>query len=59
LSKQGEDQERGRPVLQILPGRALYAVVDIGVLNLFLWLQPTRETLLLVLYNGVALVLAT
>ncbi len=34
------------------------AVVDIGVLNLFLWLQPTRETTLLVLYNGVALVLA-
>ena len=34
------------------------AVVDIGVLNLFLWLQPTRETFVLVLYNGVALVLA-
>ena len=34
------------------------AVVDIGVLNLFLWLQPTRETSLLVLYNGFALVLA-
>ena len=34
------------------------AVVDIGVLNLFLWLQPTRETSVLVLYNGVALVLA-
>ena len=34
------------------------AVVDIGVLNLFLWLQPTRETSLLVLYNGIALVLA-
>jgi len=25
------------------------AVVDIGVLNLFLWLQPTREASLLVL----------
>jgi putative flippase GtrA len=34
------------------------AVVDIGVLNLFLWLQPTREVSVLVLYNGVALVLA-
>ena len=34
------------------------AAVDIGVLNLFLWLQPTREVALLVLYNGVALVLA-
>ena len=34
------------------------AVVDIGVLNLFLWLQPTRETSMLVIYNGVALVLA-
>jgi putative flippase GtrA len=34
------------------------AVVDIGVLNLFLWLQPTREASLLVLYNGIALVLA-
>ena len=34
------------------------AVVDIGVLNLFLWLQPTREASVLVLYNGVALVLA-
>jgi len=36
----------------------LNAVVDIGVLNLFLWLQPTREPDLLLLYNGVALVLA-
>jgi len=34
------------------------AAIDIGVLNLFLWLQPTREVSLLVLYNGVALVLA-
>lgn len=34
------------------------AVVDIGVLNLFLWLQPTREPGLLFLFNGVALVLA-
>ena len=34
------------------------AVVDIGVLNLFLWLQPTRDPMLLVLFNGVALVLA-
>ena len=33
------------------------AVVDIGVLNLFLWLEPTREVSLMVLYNGVALVL--
>lgn len=36
----------------------LNAIVDIGVLNLFLWLQPTREPGLLLLYNGVALVLA-
>jgi putative flippase GtrA len=28
------------------------------VLNLFLWLEPTREVSLLVLYNGVAPVLA-
>ncbi len=34
------------------------AAVDIGVLNLFLWLQPTREVYLLVIFNGVALVLA-
>lgn len=34
------------------------AAVDIGVLNLFLWLQPTREVDTLVLYNGIALVLA-
>jgi putative flippase GtrA len=34
------------------------AVIDIAVLNLFLWLEPTREVSLLVLYNGVALVLA-
>ncbi len=34
------------------------AVVDIGVLNLFLWLEPTREVTMLVIYNGVALVLA-
>ena len=34
------------------------AAVDIGVLNLFLWLQPTREASVLALFNGVALVLA-
>ena len=34
------------------------AAIDIGVLNLFLWLEPTREVVMLVLYNGVALVLA-
>jgi putative flippase GtrA len=34
------------------------SIVDIGVLNLFLWLEPTREVYLLVLYNGIALVLA-
>jgi putative flippase GtrA len=34
------------------------SVVDIGVLNLFLWLEPTRDVHLLVLYNGIALVLA-
>ncbi len=33
-------------------------VVDFGVLNLFLWLAPTREPSLLALYNGVALLLA-
>jgi putative flippase GtrA len=36
----------------------LNATVDIGVLNLCLWLYPTREVYLLVLYNGIALVLA-
>ena len=34
------------------------AAIDIGVLNLFLWLAPTREVTLLVMYNGVALLLA-
>jgi putative flippase GtrA len=34
------------------------SVIDIGVLNLFLWLQPTREVYLLVFYNAIALVLA-
>jgi putative flippase GtrA len=34
------------------------AIVDIGVLNLFLWLQPTRNPWELALYNGIALVLA-
>lgn len=34
------------------------AVLDIGVLNLFLWLQPTRDPSVLFLYNGVALLLA-
>ena len=34
------------------------AAIDIGVLNLFLWLEPTREVYQLVLYNSVALVLA-
>ena len=33
-------------------------VVDVGVLNLFLWLAPTREPALLALYNCVALVAA-
>ena len=36
----------------------LNAVVDIGTLNLFLWLAPTRDPSVLVLYNGVALLLA-
>jgi len=34
------------------------AVVDIGTLNLFLWLASTRDPSVLTLYNGVALVLA-
>jgi putative flippase GtrA len=34
------------------------AVVDIGTLNLFLWLASTRDPSVLVLYNGVALLLA-
>ncbi|HEX6710608.1 MAG TPA: GtrA family protein [Rubrobacter sp.] len=34
------------------------SVIDIGVLNLFLWLEPTRDVYLLVSYNGIALVLA-
>lgn len=34
------------------------AVVDVGTLNLFIWLAPTRDPSLLALYNGVALVLA-
>jgi putative flippase GtrA len=34
------------------------AVVDIGTLNLFLWLASTRDPSVLALYNGVALLLA-
>lgn len=34
------------------------AVVDVGTLNLFLWLVSTRDPSVLALYNGVALVLA-
>jgi len=34
------------------------AGVDIGVLNLFLWLEPTRNPVELALYNAIALVLA-
>ncbi|MBA2346326.1 MAG: GtrA family protein [Rubrobacter sp.] len=34
------------------------AAVDIGVLNLFLWLEPTRDPVELAMYNAVALVLA-
>ena len=34
------------------------AVVDIGTLNLFLWLASTRDPSVLALYNGVALFLA-
>ncbi len=34
------------------------AAVDIGTLNLLLWLSPTREAWLLAIYNLVALVLA-
>lgn len=34
------------------------ALVDIGTLNLLLWLAPTREAWLLAIYNLVALVLA-
>jgi putative flippase GtrA len=36
----------------------LNAIVDIGTLNLFLWLASTRDPSVLALYNGVALVLA-
>lgn len=34
------------------------ALVDIGTLNLLLWLAPTREAWLLAVYNAVALILA-
>ncbi len=34
------------------------AVIDIGVLNLLLWLEPTRDAWMLAIYNGVALLLA-
>ena len=34
------------------------AVVDIGTLNLFLWLASTRDPSVLALYNGAALLLA-
>ena len=34
------------------------ALVDVGVLNLFLWFASTREPSTLALYNGVALALA-
>jgi putative flippase GtrA len=34
------------------------AVLDIGTLNLFLWLASTRDPAVLALYNGVALMLA-
>lgn len=34
------------------------ALIDIGALNLLLWLAPTREAWLLAVYNLVALVLA-
>ena len=37
---------------------ATNALVDIGTLNLLLWLAPTREAWLLAAYNLVALVLA-
>jgi hypothetical protein len=33
-------------------------VIDIGTLNLFLWLASTRDPSVLTIYNGVALVLA-
>lgn len=34
------------------------ALVDIGTLNLLLWLAPTREAWILAAYNAVALILA-
>lgn len=34
------------------------AVVDFGVLNLFLWLAATRDPWQLAIYNGIALVMA-
>ncbi|MCA3747810.1 MAG: GtrA family protein [Rubrobacter sp.] len=37
---------------------AMNAAVDIGALNLLLWLEPTRVPWQIALYNGVALVLA-
>ncbi|MGH3089206.1 MAG: GtrA family protein [Rubrobacteraceae bacterium] len=37
---------------------ALNAAVDIGALNLLLWLEPTRDPSTLAFYNAIALVLA-
>jgi putative flippase GtrA len=34
------------------------ALVDIGALNVLLWLEPTRDAWMLAIYNAVALVLA-
>lgn len=37
---------------------ATNALVDIGTLNLLLWLEPTRDAWMLAIYNAIALVLA-
>ncbi len=34
------------------------ALVDLGVLNLLLWMEPTRDAWMLAIYNGIALLLA-
>lgn len=34
------------------------ALVDIGALNLLLWLEPTRDAWVFAIYNGIALILA-
>ncbi|HET7480453.1 MAG TPA: GtrA family protein [Rubrobacteraceae bacterium] len=58
MSKRDKLKRGGKRFSQFTLVGILNAAVDFGVLNLFLWLAPTRDPWQLAAFNGVALVAA-